>query len=156
MILASSLSRYSPAPKTKRIFQMLWCVFEGRGNRARPSQPFQKNCQNWHFLTHACKWNVCLGARFLASKIRGPECRYLTPCFLNYFQVILFAILHAEQLEHSARAIKLIQNQLETKPNSLDLEQKLIQLYEKLDWTHCTHFAKESLPTRFPTDFELH
>lgn len=71
-------------------------------------------------------------------------------------KVILFAILHAEQLEHSARAIKLIQNQLETKPNSLDLEQKLIQLYEKLDWTHCTHFAKESLPTRFPTDFELH
>ena len=80
----------------------------------------------------------------------------LTPCFLNYFQVILFAILHAEQLEHNARAIKLIQNQLETKPNSVDLEQKLIQLYEKLDWTHCTHFAKESLPTRFPTDFELH
>jgi len=71
-------------------------------------------------------------------------------------KVILFAILHAEQLEHNARAIKLIQNQLETKPNSVDLEQKLIQLYEKLDWTHCTHFAKESLPTRFPTDFELH
>merc|ERR1712194_358310 len=58
-------------------------------------------------------------------------------------KVILFAILHAEQLEHNARAIKLIQNQLETKPNSVDLEQKLIQLYEKLDWTHCTHFAKE-------------
>ena len=25
---ASSLSRYSSAPKTKRIFQMLWCIFE--------------------------------------------------------------------------------------------------------------------------------
>ena len=28
LILPSSLSRYSSAPKTKIIFQMLWCVFE--------------------------------------------------------------------------------------------------------------------------------
>ena len=28
LILPSSLFRYSLAPKTKRIFQMLWCVFE--------------------------------------------------------------------------------------------------------------------------------
>ena len=27
LILPSSLSRYSLAPKTKRIFQMLWCIF---------------------------------------------------------------------------------------------------------------------------------
>ena len=76
--------------------------------------------------------------------------------FFNIFKVIMFAIAHAEQLQHYARAIKLIQNQLETKPNSSDLEQKLIQLYEKLGWEHCVYFAKESLPTRFPNDFELH
>ena len=29
LILPSSLNRYSSAPKTKRIFQMLWCIFEG-------------------------------------------------------------------------------------------------------------------------------
>ena len=28
LILSSSLSRYSSAPKTKRIFEMLWCVIE--------------------------------------------------------------------------------------------------------------------------------
>ena len=48
-ILPSSLSKYSLAPNTNRIFQMLWCVFEGRTNRARPSQPFLKNCQNGTF-----------------------------------------------------------------------------------------------------------
>ena len=83
--------------------------------------------------------------------------RNLTEKFLCFFfKVIMFAIAHAEQLQHYARAIKLIQNQLETKPNSPDLEQKLIQLYEKLGWEHCVYFAKESLPTRFPSDFELH
>lgn len=71
-------------------------------------------------------------------------------------KVIMFAIVHAEQLQHNARAIKLIQNQLETKPNSIDLEEKLIQLYEKLGWNHCAQFARETLPTRFPSDFELH
>jgi len=71
-------------------------------------------------------------------------------------KVIMFSIIHAEHLQHYARAIKLIQNQLETKPNSIELEQKLIELYEKSGWDHCAYFAKESLPTRFPTDFELH
>ena len=71
-------------------------------------------------------------------------------------KVIMFSIVHAEHLQHYARAIKLIQNQLETKPNSIELEQKLIELYEKSGWDHCAYFAKESLPTRFPTDFELH
>ena len=60
--MPSSLSRYSSAPKTKRIFPMLWCIFEGRTNRARPSQPFLKNCQNGTVITHA--WN---------SKIFGPN-----------------------------------------------------------------------------------
>ena len=49
LIFPSSLSRYSSAPKTKRIFQMLWCISEGRTKRARPSQPFLKNCQNGAF-----------------------------------------------------------------------------------------------------------
>ena len=71
-------------------------------------------------------------------------------------KVITFAIIHADKLEHHARAVKLINNQLESKPNSIDLEQKLIELYDKLGWEHCANFAKESLPTRFPSDFELH
>ena len=51
-ILPFSLSRYSSAPKTERIFQMLRCIFEGCTNRARPSQPFLKNCQNGTFYGH--------------------------------------------------------------------------------------------------------
>ena len=60
-------------------------------------------------------------------------------------KVITFAIIHADKLEHHARAVKLINNQLESKPNSIDLEQKLIELYDKLGWEHCANFAKESL-----------
>ena len=71
-------------------------------------------------------------------------------------KVILFATVHAEQLRHHARAVKLIQSQLETKPNSPELEQKLIELYGKLGWEHCVTFAKEAFPTKFPSDFELH
>jgi tripeptidyl-peptidase-2 len=71
-------------------------------------------------------------------------------------KVVTFAIVHAEQIQHYARAIKLIQSQLESKPNSPELEQKLIQLYDALGWEHCSKFAKESYPTRFPQDFELH
>ena len=43
-------SRNSSATKTKRNFQMLWCIFEGCINRARPSQLSLKNCQKLHFL----------------------------------------------------------------------------------------------------------
>ena len=49
LILPSSLSRYSSVLKTKRIFQILWCIFEGRTNRPRPFQPFLKNWQNGTF-----------------------------------------------------------------------------------------------------------
>ena len=71
-------------------------------------------------------------------------------------KVILFATVHADELQHFARAVKLVQSQIETKPNSTDLEQKLIDLYQKLNWDHCVRFAKEAFPTKFPSDFELH
>lgn len=71
-------------------------------------------------------------------------------------KVVAFAVAHAELLEHYGRAIKLVQSQLESKPNSPDLEQKLIGFYEKLEWTHCAHFAREAMTTRFPPDYESH
>ena len=49
LIKPSSFSRCLSAHKTKRIFQMLWCIFEGRTNMARPSQPSMKKCQNGTF-----------------------------------------------------------------------------------------------------------
>ena len=52
LILPYSLSKYLYEPKTKRIFQLLWLLFEGCTNRARPIQPigrFLKNSQNGTF-----------------------------------------------------------------------------------------------------------
>ena len=63
--------------------------------------------------------------------------------FFSGFYKVIRIVSRFEQLQHHARAIKLIQNQLETKPNSIDLEEKLIQLYEKLGWNHCAQFARE-------------
>ena len=48
-ILPSSISRYSSAFKTKIIFQILWCIFEGWTNRAQPSLPSLKSYQNCTF-----------------------------------------------------------------------------------------------------------
>ena len=49
LILPSSITRNSSAPNSKRIFEFLWGILEGRTIRARPSQPFLKNCQNGTF-----------------------------------------------------------------------------------------------------------
>ena len=49
LILPSSISRYSSAFKTKIIFQILWCIFEGWTNRAQPSLPSLKSYQNGTF-----------------------------------------------------------------------------------------------------------
>ena len=44
---------------------------------------------------------------------------------------------------------------MESKPNSPDLEQRLIKLYEQMGWTHSAYFAKENYPTKFPADYEM-
>jgi hypothetical protein len=46
------------------------------------------------------------------------------------------------------------QHLLESKPNSIDLEQCLAAHYEDLGWQHCHHFHKRSLPAKFPPDYE--
>ena len=43
---------YSLPPKTKMISKFLWGILEGRPDRAWPSQPIVKNCQN------TCRWNL--------------------------------------------------------------------------------------------------
>ena len=64
--MPSSLSIYSSAPKTKIIFQFLWGILDGRPNKARPSQPILKNCQNGIF-THG--WNL----KFLGGQMTSFE-----------------------------------------------------------------------------------
>ena len=43
---------------------------------------------------------------------------------------------------------------LDSKPNSVDLENRLVYLYEQLGWNHCCHYLKRGLPAKFPTDYE--
>ena len=49
LILPSGIARNSQELKTKIIFQIQRGILEGRTNRARPSQPSLKNCQNGTF-----------------------------------------------------------------------------------------------------------
>ena len=49
LLLPSSIARNSSARKAKRIFEIHRGILEGRTNRARPSQPSLKNCQNGTF-----------------------------------------------------------------------------------------------------------
>ena len=49
LVLPSSIARNSSAPNAKRIFQIHRGILEGCTNRARPSRPSLKNCQNGTF-----------------------------------------------------------------------------------------------------------
>ena len=70
-------------------------------------------------------------------------------------KIVTFATIHAEKIGHYGRAVKLIHHQLESKPNSPDLDAKLVELYEKLEWDHIAKLCKLSKPIRFPKDYEL-
>jgi hypothetical protein len=50
LVLPSSIARNSSVPNAKRIFQIHQGILEGCTNRARPSRPSLKNCQNGTFL----------------------------------------------------------------------------------------------------------
>ena len=47
LVLPSSIARNLSAPNSKRIFQILWGILEGRTNSARPSRPCLKNGTFW-------------------------------------------------------------------------------------------------------------
>ena len=48
-VLPFSIARTSQEPKTKRIFEVQRGILKGRTNRARPSRPWLKSCQNGTF-----------------------------------------------------------------------------------------------------------
>jgi len=70
-------------------------------------------------------------------------------------KVAFFATVHAEKLGHYGRALKLIQHQLEEKPNSPDLDNRLPHIFDKLGWEHAAKMSRLSKPIRFPTNFDL-
>ena len=77
LILPSSLSVYSSAPKTKIIFQFLRRILEGRLNRARPSQPILKNCQNGTLLPLDEILNSLGPNDFIWSAMKVPFCDFV-------------------------------------------------------------------------------
>ena len=79
LILPFSFSRYSLAPKTKIMFQML-CFSLGHTYWARPSKPILKNCQNGTFFTRGWKffWAISLHLKCNEMCLRLRPCAY--PC----------------------------------------------------------------------------
>ena len=77
LVLPSSLSRDYSAPKTKIIFQFLWGILEGQPNRARPSQPILKNCQNGTFLPVDEIWKFFGPNHLIWSAMKMPFCDFI-------------------------------------------------------------------------------
>ncbi|XP_052216044.1 tripeptidyl-peptidase 2-like isoform X2 [Dreissena polymorpha] len=67
-------------------------------------------------------------------------------------KVLPLSIKYAMVCEHYGRALKLTLKQLEDKP-SKDLEQKLIELYGKLGWDHCTSHFSNWLLVKYPPSY---
>jgi len=70
-------------------------------------------------------------------------------------KVWLFATVHAEKSGHYGRALKIIQNQLDDKPNNQDLHARLSYIYDKLGWVHASKAARLAKPNRFPSSYDL-
>ena len=71
-------------------------------------------------------------------------------------KVIMFAIHNAMNLQHNARAVKLMLHHLESKPNSAEMETHVMTMFLNLNWDHCHNLARETFAARYPDNYELH
>ena len=67
-------------------------------------------------------------------------------------KVIKFAIHAALVQNHYGRALKLVCKQFEDKP-SREFEEKLIELFTALKWSHCETLLTRSLPAKYPSAY---
>ena len=74
----------------------------------------------------------------------------LQRCFLS-LQVIQFAIEHAKVMGHYARAIRFVKKQ---EGNAKEQELHMIELYEKLGWTHAAAALRSGMPIKFPSSYQ--
>ena len=72
LILTSSIARNSSAPNAKRIFQIHRGILEGCTNRAQPSLPSLKNCQNGTFWSVHGIWKFFGPNDFIWGAIKVP------------------------------------------------------------------------------------
>jgi len=67
-------------------------------------------------------------------------------------KVIKFAIHAALVQNHYGRALKLVSKQFEDKP-SREFEEKLVELFTALKWSHCETLLTRSLPAKYPSAY---
>lgn len=70
-------------------------------------------------------------------------------------KIVNFSIFHAETIGHFARALKLAQGLLDSKPGVLDVEKKCLGLIQTLGWEHAGNLFSKRLDTRYPSSYEL-
>ncbi len=67
-------------------------------------------------------------------------------------KVVKFAVHAALVQDHYGRAVKLVHKQYEDKA-SRELEDKLVELFATLKWTHCQALWSQSLPSKYPPSY---
>ncbi|KAG5891542.1 hypothetical protein JTB14_028560 [Gonioctena quinquepunctata] len=67
--------------------------------------------------------------------------------------VLYFSIFHAFVNNQYGRLMKYILKMQEDKPGE-EVEKKIIEYCEKLDWTHIVHYLQRSLPSKYPSAFK--
>uniref|UniRef100_T1IXT2 Tripeptidyl-peptidase 2 n=1 Tax=Strigamia maritima TaxID=126957 RepID=T1IXT2_STRMM len=73
---------------------------------------------------------------------------------LTDVKVVPFAAKHCMAHKHYGRAIKLLYRQMEEKL-TLETESKCVEVFKKLNWTHCTQLFESTSSVRFPLSYRL-
>ncbi|GFS05147.1 tripeptidyl-peptidase [Elysia marginata] len=67
-------------------------------------------------------------------------------------QTFGFAWRHAAAMTHYGRALKMILKQQDEK-HTKDLEEKILQMYEQLGWSHCKNYLEKTACLRYPASY---
>ncbi|XP_013068571.2 tripeptidyl-peptidase 2-like isoform X1 [Biomphalaria glabrata] len=68
-------------------------------------------------------------------------------------QTFTFAWRHAVVLSQYGRALKILMKQQDER-HSKDLEEKILELYKKLDWKHCQEYLEKTACIRYPASYQ--
>ncbi|XP_028165100.1 tripeptidyl-peptidase 2-like [Ostrinia furnacalis] len=88
----------------------------------------------------------------LAAALAGNLNDLLKFTDLTDAKAIHYGVWHCFTLKHWGRAIKLLAKIQEDRP-SKEAEERLLQAYDQLGWTHLERHARHALPARFPAAY---
>jgi len=69
-------------------------------------------------------------------------------------KVMQFTVKHCMAHRHHGRALKVLFKQLEEKP-TLENENRCLELFRRLNWTHCYQLMESTSIARFPPNYRL-